>query len=201
MSGRNTSRPATYFEELYAANPDPWNFASSDYEKTKYAATIAALEDRNFHNVFEIGCSIGILTKLLSARCRSLLAIDLVETALADARKYCAGLPHVRFENFSVPYVWPSDRSFDLIICSEVLYFLSPRDIARVAHLATGSILPGGWILLVNFTGPIDEPCSGDDAAKIFIDACRGALVLRKCVRAESFRIDLLERQSQPIPR
>ena len=201
MNGRSNSRPATYFEQLYAANPDPWNFAASDYEKAKYAATIAALEDRYFHNVFEIGCSIGILTKLLSARCHSLLAIDLVESALADARINCAELPHVRFENFQVPYVWPSDQSFDLILCSEMLYFLSPPDIARVAHLAAGSLLPNGWILLVNFTGPIDEPCSGDHAAEIFIDACRGALVLRKCVRAESFRIDLLERQCQPIPR
>ena len=32
-----------YFEALYAADPDPWRFATSAYEREKYTATLAAL--------------------------------------------------------------------------------------------------------------------------------------------------------------
>ena len=32
-----------YFEQLYASDPDPWRFATSDYERDKYAATLDAL--------------------------------------------------------------------------------------------------------------------------------------------------------------
>ena len=34
-----TLRPE-YFDALYAADPDPWNFAASPYEQDKYALTL-----------------------------------------------------------------------------------------------------------------------------------------------------------------
>ena len=40
------SLSAEYFERLYAKDPDPWRFASSEYERRKYAASLRALEDR-----------------------------------------------------------------------------------------------------------------------------------------------------------
>ena len=33
---------------MFAQNPDPWGFRTSDYEKAKYADTIAALDNRIF---------------------------------------------------------------------------------------------------------------------------------------------------------
>ena len=32
-----------YFDALYAGKPDPWDLATSDYERGKYADTLAAL--------------------------------------------------------------------------------------------------------------------------------------------------------------
>ncbi len=62
-----------------------------------------------------------------------------------------------------VPGEWPEQR-FDLIVLSEVLYFLSPADIALCADRVMSSVLPGGKILLVNWLGQSDDPCSGDEA-------------------------------------
>jgi hypothetical protein len=31
----------TYFDEMYASDPDPWRFESSWYEQRKYALTMA----------------------------------------------------------------------------------------------------------------------------------------------------------------
>jgi SAM-dependent methyltransferase len=198
---RNTlSRAPEYFAKLYSQTPDPWDFANSSYEKAKYRATVAMLGARHFQSAFEIGCSIGILTRMLAQHCRFLLAIDVVDTALAMARDNCAGLEQVVFQNLQVPRDWPGEMKFDLIICSEVLYFLSPQDIARVAVLAGGSLLPGGCILLVNYTGQIDEPCSGDAAAEIFITASADDMVVDRQIRDSKFRIDLLRTRQKAWP-
>jgi predicted TPR repeat methyltransferase len=183
------SRPPDYFERLYAANPDPWDFETSAYEQEKYAATIAALEGRRFVNALEIGCSIGVLTARLAACCDRLLAVDVVDTALAKARARCAGFANVTFENRRLPRDWPAG-AFDLIVVSEVLYFLNREDIDLCATRAAVSLTPGGYALLVNYTEAIDEPCNGDEAAERFIAASRLAPVGH--VRREKYRIDLL---------
>jgi cyclopropane fatty-acyl-phospholipid synthase-like methyltransferase len=187
------SRDAAYFAALYDANPDPWNFAGSAYEHRKYQATMAALEFRRFDRAFEIGCSIGVLTRLLASRCASLFAVDIVETALAGARARCSDMQHVRFASLRVPDEWPVGQLFDLILISEVLYFLTPADIARVAAHVTNTLLPGGSVLLVNYTEPIDQPCSGDQAAEIFIAAARPRLGVDLQNRHGKFRIDRLQ--------
>ena len=46
MNRPDHSLPPDYCEHVYAANADPWQFATSPYERDKYAATLAALPDR-----------------------------------------------------------------------------------------------------------------------------------------------------------
>lgn len=79
----NSSVPPSYFEELYRADPDPWQFATSSYEAQKYAVTLAALPKQRYRSALEIGGSIGILTEKLAAHCDALLSIDVSETAQA----------------------------------------------------------------------------------------------------------------------
>jgi SAM-dependent methyltransferase len=185
----SAARPAAYFEALYAQNPDPWGFESSPYEAAKYAATLAALGRPNFGAALEVGCSIGVLTEKLAARCGHLLAVDISPTALAKARARCAGLAHVSFLERAIPQGWPAGR-FDLILFSEILYFLSAAAIRTTAALAASSLAPGGEIVLVNFTGVIDEPVSGDMAADIFAGAAAQRVWVQR--RADKFRIDVL---------
>ena len=84
-------------------------------------------------------------------------------------------------------------RKFDLIVFSEVLYFLNQADVRRRTELAREALLPGGCVLLVNYTAQIDEPCSGDEAAELFIAA--SALPWEHS-RDRCFRIDFLGAQS-----
>jgi len=186
-----SSRDPAYFERIYAANPDPWAFETSRYEQEKYDSTIAALGDRRFLSALEIGCSIGVLTARLAAHCDHLLAVDVVDSALTRAKTRCAGLANVIFENRRLPQGWP-DQKFDLIVISEVLYFLSPADIRLLAQLTTASLPPGGQALLVNYTETIDEPCSGNEAADLFSSAASGLTRPRQIIRPK-YRIDLLE--------
>lgn len=181
-----------YFEQLYTRDPDPWQFATSDYERDKYAATLASLPDQRFASGFEVGCSIGVLTRQLAERCDALLAADVSETALAQARTRCADQPHVAFARMVVPGDWP-ERPLDLVVFSEVLYYLGIPGLHAAARLTLNSLLPGGCVLLVNWHGPTDGACTGDEAAELFIADCAPRLQPTVQRRAEKYRLDLLQ--------
>ncbi|WP_428535549.1 SAM-dependent methyltransferase [Rhodopila sp.] len=185
------SRPASHFRRLYQANPDPWRFNTSRYEQAKYRHTLDALGDRRFCSALEVGCSIGILTRMLAPRCDSLLGIDIVEDPLPAARARCADQPQVRFERKQVPARWPAGR-FDLIVFSEVLYFLSAADIAACAGHVLHCLMPGGAVVLVNWLGQTDDPSPSDAAPDRFVEATKAALRVTRRERHRRYRLDLL---------
>jgi trans-aconitate methyltransferase len=187
------SRDAIYFDRMYARHDDPWHFRTSTYERNKYAATLAALPRRRYGRAVEIGCSIGELTFLLAQRCDNVLGVDTALAALRSARRRCARYSHVRFEKMHVPAEWPAGAA-DLLMLSEVLYFLSPRDIAAVAAHAQSCLAPEGTILLVNWLGATDSPCSGAEAAERFIAAASEFCSIG-LQRGERYRIDVLARK------
>ncbi len=189
MTARRGSLPPRYFAALYARRPDPWRFRTSRYESAKYRATLRALPPRQFESALEVGCSVGVLTRMLAARCAALLAIDVAEAALAQARRRCAGLAQVRLERRRVPQEWP-ERRFDLILLSEILYYLDRNDLLCTAARARATAAPGGAVLLVHYTRPTNYPASGDGAAEAFI-AASGFIRVRQ-LRAPGYRLDLL---------
>ena len=194
MSRHVDSVPPDYFDNLYASNPDPWGFATSSYEHEKYEATLASLPRKSYHAALEIGCSIGVLTQRLAQRCTHLLALDVARPALETARARCADLAHVRFEQAAIPGQWPAGR-FDLIVLSEVLYFLSPDDIAASIARMRAALEPGGHLLLVHWLGETHYPLSGDEAAETVIVRGDGWLDVVHQERTPLYRIDVLQAQ------
>lgn len=191
MSRHTQSLSPDYFAERYAQDPDPWRFATSAYERAKYAATLAALPRARYASCLEIGCSIGILTEALAPLCDDLLGIDVAELALDQARLRCGHLPQVRFARGQAPRDWPEGR-FDLILLSEVVYYLSSNDVARLAHRVRGSLTNGADIVLVHWTGPTDYPLSGDEAAELLIAEAADFADVSRQARTEQYRLDIL---------
>ena len=188
-----TLRP-DYFDSLYAADPDPWKFAASPYERDKYALTLEAMPKPRYRSALEIGCSIGVLTKSLASRCDALVAIDSAQTPLLEARRRCADLPGVRFEHMFVPEEWP-DGVFELILLSEVVYYLSCDDVGRLAAKVANSMsTSGGSVILVHWTGPTNYPLSGDEAAALFVERLGPNYVVERADRYAEFRLDVLSR-------
>lgn len=158
------------FEALYERNPDPWHFESSDYERSKRHKTIAALENRRFAKALEIGCSTGMLTELLAQSCDHVIAMELARNAVAIAGERLNKFGNIELMCAEAPADWP-DGDFDLIVLSEVLYFLSFDEIVETSKLAFGSLVPDGRCLLVNWTGPNDLPINGEQAVTAFHSA------------------------------
>jgi SAM-dependent methyltransferase len=186
---RKPSLDRAYFDRIYRNDADPWQFATSPYESEKYDATIGLLSESRYQAGFEIGCSIGVLTKRLAALCDSLLAVDINERALAAARTRCAAESHVEFELMTVPGDFP-ERRFDLIVLSEVAYYWSDADLALAMDRIAGAA-PGGTLELVHFLPQVDDYVrDGDAVHEAFLADSR--FVRQRHVRAENYRIDVL---------
>jgi trans-aconitate methyltransferase len=197
MSKKHTTLTESYFNDVYGANEDPWNFETSEYERGKYAATIAALPREQYENAFEIGCSIGVLTSMLAPRCGQLLAVDAAEAPLQKARKRLENVPQVRIEKMAVPQQFP-EGSFDLILISEVGYYLSEADLHILIQKCVEQLVPGGNLLLVHWTPEVhDYPLTGDEVHDNFMQQAgeSGPLQHLHYKREEKYRLDLFQKR------
>ncbi|GGI02117.1 PIG-L family deacetylase [Arthrobacter liuii] len=142
------------FDGVHNGSVDPWNYTGSWYERRKRALTLAALPDESYARGLEVGCSIGTLTALLAARCRALLAVDASGTAVRRARQLLEGSPWVQVEQRVLPESWPGG-TFDLVVVSEVGYYLAADELARLWDRIEESLEPGGTLLLCHWRHPI----------------------------------------------
>jgi SAM-dependent methyltransferase len=180
-----------YFDALYASDADPWRFASSEYERAKYEATLHSLPKATYDCALEVGCSIGVFTRLLAGRCNRLLGIDPAERALASARQHCAENPNVGFAKMAAPDQWPVG-AFDLIILSEVVYYFNRDDVVRLTHRVKSSLLPHGDVVLVHWLGQTDYPLSGDEAVTAFRQEAESFAAVLRAERRPEYRLDVL---------
>ncbi|NNJ24299.1 Mycothiol S-conjugate amidase [Planctomycetes bacterium LzC2] len=184
--------PTAYFDAKYETAVDPWDFAGSPYEAAKYEATLDALPKTRFRRGLELGCSIGVLTARLAERCEALLAVDAASAAVARCRTRCEELDHVDVRTAVLPRDWP-DGTFDLIIASEVLYYLSNGDLDETRAAILRSLEPGGRLVLVHWTVFVpDYPRTGDDVHDAFQET--PGLRRLKSKREPFYRIDLFEK-------
>ncbi|MCE2563563.1 class I SAM-dependent methyltransferase [Komagataeibacter sp. FNDCF1] len=199
MSG--ATWPRAVFERLHMQRADPWGVGTRAYERDKYNQTMAVLAGRHFRFVLELGCSIGVMTARLARQADHVLAVDVAQAALLRARHRCAGLPGVSFHRGQLPGGFPAllPETCDLIVISELLYFLSPVDIGRLARHCLRVRQPGGLIVLVNWTGPTDTPSTGNTAARHFMTRCiaAGLRVTQTC-RHLRYRVDVLTDAAAP---
>jgi hypothetical protein len=149
MNRDTTSR--TFFEAKYLRSDDPWNFASSNYELGRYSAIVRALSARRYHQAFEPGCSIGVLTQRLASLCERVAATDISPTAVGLAKKRCAHLTNVEIKCKSLDS-FEQFEGMDLLVLSEVGYYFQ-RDLwgrlsARLIHAVktTGTVLAAHWL-------------------------------------------------------
>ncbi len=151
------------FERLYRDSPDPWGYRTSDYEQDKFEATLAALPPTSHGLVLEIGCSIGVFTGLLAARCEHVVAIDFSLRAIQLAHEHLHDTSNVDLLHASFPDETPPG-SWDVIVCSEILYYLSPPALREAIGWITAQLSCGASVVAVSWRGVgRDEPLLGDE--------------------------------------
>ncbi|MCS4236876.1 class I SAM-dependent methyltransferase [Stenotrophomonas sp. BIGb0135] len=146
---------ADYFQKLYQ-QPDPFHYRSRWYEARKRALTLACLPRLRYASAWELGCSNGVLTAALAARCDALLGTDISAEALAEAAISTQAWPGVTLQRADHPGDWPPGR-FDLIVVSEVGYYLDTTALALMARQLHASLADDGLLLACHWRHPFDE--------------------------------------------
>jgi 2-polyprenyl-3-methyl-5-hydroxy-6-metoxy-1,4-benzoquinol methylase len=165
--------PDGYFTDMYAEAADPWRLAERWYERRKYAITVAMLPLPRYRHAFEPGCSIGVLTELLMGWCEHVTATDVAQAALdsAAARLERASLRHrVTLRRMSIDSEWPAE-DFDLVVLSEVAYYLSAPTLRAVLDRECARLAPGTTIVASHWRHHVaDYPLTGDEANAVIAE-------------------------------
>lgn len=100
---------------------------------------------------------------LLADRCDELLCWDPAFRAVEATSDRVADRPHVRVEQAGVPGRWPAGM-FDLIVASEMVYYLDAAARRSFWTAVEGSLDPEGVLVTVHWVRPApDYPVEGAD--------------------------------------
>jgi SAM-dependent methyltransferase len=150
-----TPTPDEYFDSRWT-NDDPWDQTDRWSDLRKFDLTVAILPEPRYGRAFEPGCGTGLLTERLAPRCDALVAADRHPHAVSVAGRRCAELANVEFGVARLPGEWPSG-TFDLIVLSEVLYYLGDDDLDDAVARTAASLVPGGDLVAAHFRFPLIE--------------------------------------------
>lgn len=147
----------SYFDALYNDNSDPWQYQTRWYEKRKRDMCLAVLPKAKYTSAIELGCGNGVFSTLLASRCHALVSIDGNKQAVQLAKQRLAEVGHVKVIQGVIPSVLPTTKShFDLIVISEILYYLSANDIDTVIAWIQQNLAVGGTLLCCHWRYDID---------------------------------------------
>lgn len=144
-----------YFDGLFAGSDDPWAFRQRWYEQRKRAITLAALPRSRYRAIFEPGCANGELSAELATRCERLLCCDTAAAAVTLARTRLSLFNHAEVRQSRLPGDWPNEQ-FDLIVLSEVGYYLDEDDLKQLIELVRQSLTAGGQLLACHWRPSIE---------------------------------------------
>ena len=145
-----------YFEDLYRHNSDPWGYDAHWYEARKRQICLALLTKPRYPKVLEVGCSNGHLSFHLAQRAEQLVCIDVSESAVRLASERLKELEHVVVENSKIPEDY-SIQKFDLILISEMAYYLSKDELHEFIEKLKHSLNDDGEILCCHWRHEIQD--------------------------------------------
>ncbi len=125
----------------------------------KIRTDFALLPEGVITDALEIGCAEGHFTVRLAPKVGCLTAVDISCAAtLRRAEKRCANNVNVTFQTLDLN-TDDIPGPFHLIVCSEVLYYIS--DLPNVVRRILAQIRPSGFLLTCHPRMVVDDPEGG----------------------------------------
>jgi 2-polyprenyl-3-methyl-5-hydroxy-6-metoxy-1,4-benzoquinol methylase len=129
-------------ERSFQERPDPWGFATSRYEQERFRKMLALLLTVPHDTVLEIGCAEGHFTAQLVQAASAVTALDLSSLAIGRAKQRAPQATYLTTRVEAFHHIGPP---FDVVVCSEMLYYLPdtavliPRLAQLGRHLVTSN--------------------------------------------------------------
>jgi SAM-dependent methyltransferase len=144
------------FERLFRTSIDPWNYRSSPFEAHKRRVLLRACGARLYGRGLELACANGETTISLDHRCLRLTAVDSSPTAVAAATKRTLASPSVTVTRCLLPAEMPRGP-FDLIVVSEIVYYLTPNALGLLIAKIEAALAPGGRVVVLHHLRRFDD--------------------------------------------
>lgn len=187
--------PRAHFQRLYQQDADPWKVRLRWYEQRKRGLLLACLPQQRYHSVFEPACGNGELTAALAQRAERVLASDLSAEAVALTRhrllRESAGdSARVTIRQQCMPDEWPAGAAFDLIVISEMAYYLDEQALLRLRRCCVAGLADGGTLAMCHWRRPFADRRLNTDSVHTVFDATPGLhRLLRHC--EDDFLLDV----------
>lgn len=131
----------------HLAAQDPWSLDTNPYEQIRYEVMLDLIraEKAVYESGLEVGCAAGSFTSRLVKLCRKLHVLDCEASAIEKCRERLGNTGEVRFSVADISECAECCDSYDLIVVSEVLYYLetAERVAATVETIASWLRLEG----------------------------------------------------------
>lgn len=179
------------WDHWFRVDPDPWSFETSNYEQARFAAILRACGRRDDARILELGAANGVLASLLADGAATLTAIEAVPAAARLARRRLQVMPHATVIEGLIPDAVPTAQ-FEIVVASEILYYLGPDAYARTLRRLERWIAADGRLVAVHWrpTGP-ERPRS---ALRVHEDlAALPFLQLRETADTDDYLLSVLE--------
>ncbi len=186
---------------MYTADPDPWEVATSWYEQRKLGIVLASLRRPSYRLAWDAACGTGELAARIAGRCATVVATDASAPAVELTRRRItqAGAANVVVARNALPELPDALRGVpggaalpaapepreepeppDLIVLSEVLYYLDDRQRADTTRGVGALAGPATDVVAVHWRPrPDDGYLSGEAVQRelndVLVDAgwCR----------------------------
>ncbi|MGJ3510007.1 hypothetical protein [Enemella sp. A6] len=156
------------FDQLYRTDPDPFRVGSSWYEQRKIEVVLACLPRQRYRLGWDAAAGTGHLAARLTERCDRVIA--------TDASASAAALGDPRFAasfRSALPALPPEAGGADLVVVSEVLYYLPAG--GRAATLVMLAAMSADVVCVQWRHLPHDAYLSGAEAQAEFEEALAAA--------------------------
>jgi len=132
---------------------DPWTLEASPFDASRYETMLEfAGSDLRYERALEVGCAAGVFTERLAPLCRALLVVDSLPAAIERGSSRLKGRFNITWRVADVAGFTPHTM-FDLIIVSEVLYYLGGgKNLSRAIGNLVRLVAPGGVLIFGSAT-------------------------------------------------
>ena len=167
------------FEELYRREEDPWSIGNA--EALRYDAYLEWIRRHapsgGFLKALDLGCGKGAFTARIASLARQTVGFELSEIAVTKAR---AAQPRIQFLQGDIRHLSEAGLEpggFDLIVASDVIAYLTPREAERFLLAVARLLAPGGLFFLAAWS-PGGRYYTPDSLERLF--ARRYAILLSR---------------------
>lgn len=151
-----------FFDHFFDGG-DPFGFDVNPEERLKFQKTLEVCGEGPLGRVLELGCAVGTFTEVLAPRAADVLAVDVSQAAVDQVAARLQDHPNVRAKAMNIPAEFP-DETFDLVVASDVLYYLSVEELKRCVTRIEAALADGAALVAVHYVPRMGSVLNGDEA-------------------------------------